>query len=95
MSTKSFARIVKLMLCMLLLAHWDGCIEFLIPYLQGFPPDSWVSVNKLEVCDELTNHPIQFSTHAECTCGDSVLVGPLQSTVSHAVHWIWTVASSQ
>ena len=34
---------------MSLLAHWSGCIQFLIPMLNGFPKDSWVSINELQV----------------------------------------------
>ncbi|TNN85300.1 Potassium/sodium hyperpolarization-activated cyclic nucleotide-gated channel 4 [Liparis tanakae] len=30
---------------MLLLCHWDGCLQYLVPLLQDFPPDCWVSLN--------------------------------------------------
>lgn len=48
-ATKSVARIVNFVMAVLLLAHWNGCIQFLIPYIQGFPKDSWVSINNLQV----------------------------------------------
>ncbi|XP_056586831.1 potassium/sodium hyperpolarization-activated cyclic nucleotide-gated channel 1 isoform X2 [Triplophysa dalaica] len=38
-------RIFNLIGMMLLLCHWDGCLQFLVPFLQDFPPDCWVSLN--------------------------------------------------
>ncbi|KAK6494381.1 potassium/sodium hyperpolarization-activated cyclic nucleotide-gated channel 1-like [Huso huso] len=38
-------RIFNLISMMLLLCHWDGCLQFLVPLLQDFPPDCWVSLN--------------------------------------------------
>ncbi|XP_042195899.1 potassium/sodium hyperpolarization-activated cyclic nucleotide-gated channel 1 [Callorhinchus milii] len=38
-------RIFNLIAMMLLLCHWDGCLQFLVPLLQDFPPDCWVSLN--------------------------------------------------
>ena len=43
-------RIFNLIGMMLLLCHWDGCLQFLVPMLQDFPSDCWVSLNKMEVC---------------------------------------------
>uniref|UniRef100_A0A4W3IKM7 Cyclic nucleotide-binding domain-containing protein n=1 Tax=Callorhinchus milii TaxID=7868 RepID=A0A4W3IKM7_CALMI len=40
-------RIVNLIGMMLLLCHWDGCLQFLVPMLQEFPPDCWVSLNHM------------------------------------------------
>ncbi|XP_073704608.1 potassium/sodium hyperpolarization-activated cyclic nucleotide-gated channel 2-like [Garra rufa] len=40
-------RIINLIAMMLLLCHWDGCLQFLVPMLQDFPSDSWVSLNKM------------------------------------------------
>ncbi|MBN3295409.1 HCN4 protein, partial [Amia calva] len=40
-------RIVNLIGMMLLLCHWDGCLQFLVPMLQDFPSDCWVSKNKM------------------------------------------------
>lgn len=42
-------RIVNLIGMMLLLCHWDGCLQFLVPMLQDFPPDCWVSKNLMVV----------------------------------------------
>ncbi|KAK7131467.1 hypothetical protein R3I94_016559 [Phoxinus phoxinus] len=38
-------RIFNLIGMMLLLCHWDGCLQFLVPLLQDFPADCWVSLN--------------------------------------------------
>ncbi|XP_074991669.1 potassium/sodium hyperpolarization-activated cyclic nucleotide-gated channel 1-like [Calonectris borealis] len=38
-------RIFNLIGMMLLLCHWDGCLQFLVPLLQDFPSDCWVSLN--------------------------------------------------
>nr|XP_003407953.1 LOW QUALITY PROTEIN: potassium/sodium hyperpolarization-activated cyclic nucleotide-gated channel 1 [Loxodonta africana] len=40
-------RIFNLIGMMLLLCHWDGCLQFLVPLLQDFPPDCWVSLNEM------------------------------------------------
>lgn len=42
-------RIVNLIGMMLLLCHWDGCLTFMVPMLQDFPPDCWVSKNNMVV----------------------------------------------
>ena len=42
-------RILKLIGCMLLLSHWNGCVQFLVPYLLEFPENSWVVINLLQV----------------------------------------------
>lgn len=40
-------RIFNLIGMMLLLCHWDGCLQFMVPMLQDFPPDCWVTKNKM------------------------------------------------
>ena len=42
-------RIGNLICIMLLIGHWNGCLQFLVPMLQEFPQDSWVSINNLVV----------------------------------------------
>lgn len=51
-------RIVNLIGMMLLLCHWDGCLQFLVPMLQDFPDDCWVSLNRMVVsaCPTLLLH---------------------------------------
>uniref|UniRef100_G1QIT8 Hyperpolarization activated cyclic nucleotide gated potassium and sodium channel 2 n=1 Tax=Nomascus leucogenys TaxID=61853 RepID=G1QIT8_NOMLE len=36
---------LQLISMMLLLCHWDGCLQFLVPMLQDFPRNCWVSIN--------------------------------------------------
>ncbi|XP_017570857.2 potassium/sodium hyperpolarization-activated cyclic nucleotide-gated channel 4 isoform X2 [Pygocentrus nattereri] len=40
-------RIVNLIGMMLLLCHWDGCLQFMVPMLQDFPSNCWVSKNNM------------------------------------------------
>ncbi|XP_054995334.1 potassium/sodium hyperpolarization-activated cyclic nucleotide-gated channel 3 isoform X2 [Sorex araneus] len=40
-------RIFNLIGMMLLLCHWDGCLQFLVPMLQDFPSDCWVSISHM------------------------------------------------
>ncbi|CAO2598821.1 Potassium/sodium hyperpolarization-activated cyclic nucleotide-gated channel 3 [Lemmus lemmus] len=40
-------RIFNLIGMMLLLCHWDGCLQFLVPMLQDFPSNCWVSMNRM------------------------------------------------
>lgn len=44
-----FIRVFNLISLMLLLGHWNGCLQFLVPMLQDFPDDSWVSINEIQV----------------------------------------------
>ena len=34
---------------MLLVAHWNGCLHFMVPMLQDFPPKCWVKLGGIEV----------------------------------------------
>ncbi|GIX85109.1 hypothetical protein CEXT_54511 [Caerostris extrusa] len=43
-----FMKIFNLICMMLLIGHWSGCLQFLVPMLQGFPANSWVAINELE-----------------------------------------------
>ncbi|XP_056269312.1 potassium/sodium hyperpolarization-activated cyclic nucleotide-gated channel 4 isoform X2 [Pseudoliparis swirei] len=40
-------RIVNLIGMMLLLCHWNGCLTFMVPMLQDFPPECWVAKNNM------------------------------------------------
>lgn len=42
-------RIFNLICLMFLLGHWNGCLQFLVPMLQEFPRDCWVSIEELKV----------------------------------------------
>lgn len=56
-------RIINLIGMMLLLCHWDGCLQFLVPMLQDFPSDCWVSLNEMEasVKEKLSKHRSIFT----------------------------------
>ncbi|KAL7669052.1 hypothetical protein ACOME3_009723 [Neoechinorhynchus agilis] len=41
-------RILNLVGLIMLIAHWNGCLQFIVPLLQDFPPDCWVSINNLQ-----------------------------------------------
>ncbi|KAH9493170.1 Potassium/sodium hyperpolarization-activated cyclic nucleotide-gated channel 4 [Bulinus truncatus] len=43
-----FMRIFNLICLMFLLGHWNGCLQFLVPMIQEFPPDCWVSLEELK-----------------------------------------------
>ncbi|ESO13015.1 hypothetical protein HELRODRAFT_63471, partial [Helobdella robusta] len=43
-----FVRIFNLICMMLLIGHWNGCLQFLVPMLQEFPANTWVSINSLQ-----------------------------------------------
>ncbi|CAF0880985.1 unnamed protein product [Adineta steineri] len=41
-------RILNLLALIILLAHWNGCLQFMIPMFQNFPTDCWVALNGLQ-----------------------------------------------
>jgi len=46
--TATFMRYIKLVSMMLMVAHWNGCLHFLLPMLQEFPENCWVRLCALE-----------------------------------------------
>jgi len=42
-------RIFNLVCLILLLGHWNGCLQWLVPMLQEFPSNSWPAIQELEV----------------------------------------------
>ena len=44
-----FIKILNLVCIMLLIGHWNGCLQFLVPMLLDFPPNTWVAINELQV----------------------------------------------
>ena len=42
-------RVMNLVLLILLLGHWNACMQFMIPMLQEFPTNCWVSIEELKV----------------------------------------------
>lgn len=67
----AMVRIVNLIGMMLLLCHWDGCLQFLVPMLQDFPADCWVAKNKMVVSAFL--HVQIRSLLLYCLCLDASL----------------------
>jgi hyperpolarization activated cyclic nucleotide-gated potassium channel 2 len=41
-------RILNLIALIILLAHWNGCLQFMVPMFQNFPSDCWVALNGLQ-----------------------------------------------
>ncbi|XP_066497272.1 potassium/sodium hyperpolarization-activated cyclic nucleotide-gated channel 1-like isoform X2 [Hoplias malabaricus] len=35
-------RIIRLFMIIIMLCHWNGCIQYFVSFLDGFPPDSWI-----------------------------------------------------
>ena len=44
-----FMRIFNLVALILLLGHWNGCLQWLVPMLQEFPSNSWPAIEELQV----------------------------------------------
>jgi len=61
-----FMRIFNLICMMLLLGHWNGCLQFFVPMLQDFPPDTWVAINNLQVSYVTHCLHLQISNYLHC-----------------------------
>ena len=57
-----FMRIFNLICMMLLIGHWSGCLQFLVPMLQGFPDNSWVAINELQVPTHIYSKQFKLDT---------------------------------
>lgn len=55
--TRSVIRFTNLISLILLVAHWNGCMQFLVPYIHDFPDDSWVVIHNLVVSDSRSSNP--------------------------------------
>ena len=49
----TFLKVLRLVLMLLLLAHWIGCMSFMLCRLYGFPDDSWVAYAQLAEYEEI------------------------------------------
>jgi hypothetical protein len=49
-------RIVKFAFVIMLLTHWVACAWFLVPFMQGFPTQSWPVVEGVENADRRTQY---------------------------------------
>ncbi|CAH1788601.1 unnamed protein product [Owenia fusiformis] len=45
----SVIRIFNLIMMVLVMSHWNGCMQFFIMYINDFPADSWVTINNLHL----------------------------------------------
>ena len=61
-----FANMLNLICIMSLLAHWSGCIQFLVPMMNGFPKDSWVAINELQVALNLSCSVANWLQLSQC-----------------------------
>ncbi|XP_013401461.1 potassium/sodium hyperpolarization-activated cyclic nucleotide-gated channel 2 [Lingula anatina] len=43
----SVLRIINLVIMILLLSHWNGCVQYLVAFIEDFPENSWVVRNGL------------------------------------------------
>ena len=66
-----FMRIFNLVCVMMLIGHWSGCLQFLVPMLQGFPSNSWVAINELQV---------SLNQSICCSLGSLPIYSPISST---------------
>lgn len=44
-----YIRILNLSLLMLLVAHWNACLQFLVNFCLGFPDRCWIAQSNLQV----------------------------------------------
>ncbi|ESO08635.1 hypothetical protein HELRODRAFT_98055 [Helobdella robusta] len=51
-----FMRVFNLVCLMLLISHWNGCLQWLVPMLQEYPPNSWVALEELLNADWLEQY---------------------------------------
>jgi hypothetical protein len=76
-----FMRIFNLICMMLLIGHWSGCLQFLVPMLQGFPSNSWVAINELQVMLEIKLQ------------GEAISI--LDQYILRVLHTIWKLLETQ
>lgn len=76
-------RIFNLIGMMLLLCHWDGCLQYLVPLLQDFPPDCWVSLNGMVV--SITHSSLLFVIFMMIITGNTTYK---QSHCQQCVMWL-------
>ncbi|CAK9299988.1 unnamed protein product [Gordionus sp. m RMFG-2023] len=55
-----FIRIFNLVSIMLLVGHWSGCLQFLVPQMQNFPHDCWIVIANIENSDWFEQYSWSF-----------------------------------
>lgn len=65
----NYIRMAKMFFMLLLFSHWNGCLLFLAASLEGFDPNSWVSLNGLVEADldeQYSNSVFNSLSHMLC-----------------------------
>ena len=98
---KSF-RLVLAFLMMILIWHWNSCVQYFISAMEEFPQDCWVMKEKIEVCltlnclfrhlfDMMCSTCLSFLLlhFAECLDRGKILLCFLQSFLSDVLEISW------
>uniref|UniRef100_A0A3Q3FPI5 Hyperpolarization activated cyclic nucleotide gated potassium and sodium channel 2 n=1 Tax=Labrus bergylta TaxID=56723 RepID=A0A3Q3FPI5_9LABR len=89
-------RIFNLIGMMLLLCHWDGCLQFLVPMLQDFPSDCWVSLNKMVVSKIFSSFTSRLSAGRQAPESMSIVGATCYAMfIGHATALIQSLDSSR
>ena len=90
-----FMRIFNLICIMLLIGHWSGCLQFLVPMLQGFPSNSWVAINELQVMfNKKIFSPLLFTVCGFCKCFCQHVEPNLHYVTFGSLVWMYTIFDS-
>jgi hypothetical protein len=55
-TNSGYLRIARLFTVIMLLLHWVACAWFLVPFMEGFPPSSWVVAEGIHAVDRSTQY---------------------------------------
>ncbi|KAH7966198.1 hypothetical protein HPB49_014307 [Dermacentor silvarum] len=47
-TTGVYLQLGNILALIFLAVHWHACLQFFVGYLMGFPPESWISIAKLQ-----------------------------------------------
>ena len=92
-------KIFNLLSMMLLIVHWSGCLQFLVPMLQG--KKKYYNIPRLFITDALVTlrlSPGLLGDHRGAAGGGlvgAILLVPLQGDVSHALYRLRPVPPSE
>jgi len=87
--TRSVIRFINLISLMLLVAHWNGCMQYLVPVLNDFPDDSWVTIHGLRVSLVFGHAVVRtylnplFQSEAKCKAIDLKIIFYAHSNKNH------------
>ena len=71
-SSHSKLRVVRLCITTLFFIHWNSCLQYLVPVLEGMPADSWIFGTETPLVDEAlfvryTHSFFRALSHMLCT----------------------------